>query len=663
MTREACGAGGPTTAPSAYPDYPVPDVATLGDIVARGEAVFGDAPAFRLPDGNLVSYRMLAEHVGLVAHELRERGVGPGDFVALPAMPSYLLAPALFACANLGGVAVLGDAAGASDELLAEAGASAGLFAGGPLVRCPEERPRLRAYCSPRAYCNPRVYRFQPSDFIFWTTNGKKRYTRLESAFCNPASCNHALQNPVSHEPVSHEPVSRPVSHNPASHNPATHGSVRNPATRGFAARRSLADLDAPCCVLASSGTSGAAKRVVLSQRNLVCDMRAGLARYSFARDARYVSVVPATHAFGLTCDLLAPLATGGVICEADAPQALLARLPGLAPTALNVPPQFAQMLLDLMRARVRAGLTASEAHGAVTGGALRKMLVGGAGMPARLADGLRAFGVAAFGCYGLSECAPCVSVNRDVLPAAKGGRGAWDSGVDHALAEGDGRDIGSGHAPGTSGETCGCTGRARPVPAEPPVFPANRDGSAGLPLGCNEVCVASDGEILVRGENVMLGYLGRPDLTERALRDGWLHTGDLGRLDPDGFLWVDGRKDNLIALSDGTLASPEAWERALCALPGVRQAFVYAREGHDGVELAARLWVPGESGAAGVAALRSVPADYRAERTGGEERMREVLAAARALSADDAHLLAHVEASAEPLPTTTLGKLRRSAL
>lgn len=636
MTRGVCGANAPTAAPSAYPDFSVPDVATLEDIVAHGEAVFGDAPAFRLPYGRLVSYRMLAEHVGLVARELRERGVCPGDFVALPAMSPHLLAPALFACASLGGVAMLGDAAGTSDGLPAGELASTSLLAEGLTARWLEERHDSRMYLNTRTYQTRRVYRFQPSDIIFWTTSGKKRYIREES--------------------VSRNPATRGSARNLATSNPVARGSARNPAARGSAARRAPVDLDAPCCVLASSGTSGAAKRVVLSQRNLVCDMRAGLARYSFARDARYVSVVPPTHAFGLTCDLLAPLATGGVICEVDAPQALLARLPGLAPTALNVPPRFAQMLLELMCARVSAGASAREAHEAVTGGALRKMLVGGAGLPARLADGLRAFGVAAFGCYGLSECAPCVSVNRDVLPAAKGGRGAWEDGADYVLTERDGRDTGGGHAPGTPGETCGCADRARPVPAEPSAFPANRDGSAGLPLGCNEVRVAPDGEILVRGENVMLGYLGRPDLTERALRDGWLHTGDLGHLDSDGFLWVDGRKDNLIALSDGTLASPEAWERALCALPGVHQAFVYACEGRAGMELAARLWVPGESGAAGGAALQ-------VGRTGGEERVHEALAAARSLSADGVHLLAHVEATAEPLPATALGKVRRSTL
>ena len=335
--------------------------------------------------------------------------------------------------------------------------------------------------------------------------------------------------------------------------------------------------LEGAACVLASSGTTSDPKLVVLTHAGVLADLLAGLARYAFVPGARYVSLLPTSHAFGLVCDLLAPLATGGTICVPTAPTAFLAELPRFAPSALNVPPQVASVLLHAMRVRADAGEASGDVRRAVCGEALRKLMCGGAGLSAGASEGLRAFGIEAYGCYGLSECSPCVSINRE---------------------------------------------RHR------------RDGSAGLPLGVNDVHVAADGEILVRGVNVMAGYLGRPDLTARVIRDGWLHTGDVGELDADGFLWVRGRKDALVALADGTLVSPEVWERALGEVPGVRQALV---RGEDGL-LVARVCV-----------------DSRA-RTADVER------ACRVVSPDGTHLLARVDVTTDSLPATALGKTRRRA-
>ncbi|MBS5450156.1 MAG: AMP-binding protein [Coriobacteriia bacterium] len=333
-----------------------------------------------------------------------------------------------------------------------------------------------------------------------------------------------------------------------------------------------ISDLDAPCCVLRSSGSSGSEpKLVVLSQRALVTDLLGGLRRYAFPPACRTLSVIPAWHGFGLVCDALAPLAVGGTICIPDTPAASFAQLSRFAPTQLNVPPRFAAALLGMLE-------RASDPKG-VTGGRLRKMLVGGAGVDAVTCAGLRGYDIEAYGCYGLSECAPCVSVNRD----------AW-----------------------------------------------RKDGSAGLPLDCNEVRIASDGEILVRGSNVMAGYLGRPDLTSRALRDGWLHTGDVGRIDDDGFLWVEGRLDGLIVLADGTGVVPEPWERAVCRIEGVRQALVYGWHGPQGTCLAARVFAA--------------------------DAATDVAAAVRGVCADGAHHIEHVELASEPLATTPTGKLVRSA-
>ena len=269
-------------------------------------------------------------------------------------------------------------------------------------------------------------------------------------------------------------------------------------------------------------------------------------------------------------CDLLAPLITGGTIACPRSALAFAAELPRLAPTALNVPPRAASMLADLLD------------RGAYRLPSLTKMLCGGAGLPASVTRRLRAHGIEAFGCYGLTECSPCVSVNRD----------GW-----------------------------------------------HKDGSCGVPLRCNEVRTSEDGEVLVRGENVMAGYLGVPDLTAQRIRDGWLHTGDVGRVDKDGFLYVDGRLDDVIVLADGTKVAPEVLERALEAHPAVRQALVYG---------------PGGTGRAALACKLVVAEDA------SEADEKDAAAFARSLATPQGACIEHVCVTREALPANAAGKLLR---
>jgi long-chain acyl-CoA synthetase len=90
------------------------------------------------------------------------------------------------------------------------------------------------------------------------------------------------------------------------------------------------------------------------------------------------------------------------------------------------------------------------------------------------------------------------------------------------------------------------------------------------------EVRIADDGEILCRGPNVMLGYWQNGDATDETIRDGWLHTGDLGELDADGFLYIRGRKKELIVLSTGKKVAPTRVEALLTASPLIEQAIVF---------------------------------------------------------------------------------------
>jgi long-chain acyl-CoA synthetase len=101
------------------------------------------------------------------------------------------------------------------------------------------------------------------------------------------------------------------------------------------------------------------------------------------------------------------------------------------------------------------------------------------------------------------------------------------------------------------------------------------RRGSVGLPIPGVEVSISSDGEILTRGPHVMVGYYKNEAATRDVIRDGWLHTGDLGRIDDDGFVYITGRKKELIVTSGGKNIAPVMLEQLLTEDPLILQAMV----------------------------------------------------------------------------------------
>ena len=256
---------------------------------------------------------------------------------------------------------------------------------------------------------------------------------------------------------------------------------------------------DNVCTVLYSSGTTSAAKGIMLSQGNLCSNVIAGLEKYSFSSEDKLLQLIPYYHAFGLVCDLLAPLLSGTIICIPDSKAQGLAQMRMFQPTMLNVPPAIAEALLNIAE---RAG-----SMEIVTGGKLRKILCGGAHLSREIAENIEKWNIKAFGCYGVSECSPCISVNRDEF---------------------------------------------------------YKFGSAGIPLNCNTIRIAEDGEIIISGSNIMLGYYNDLNRTTSVIIDGEYHTGDLGYLDEDGFLFVVGRKNNMIVFEDGTKCLPETLEETI---------------------------------------------------------------------------------------------------
>ncbi|HYZ86253.1 MAG TPA: AMP-binding protein, partial [Bryobacteraceae bacterium] len=106
-----------------------------------------------------------------------------------------------------------------------------------------------------------------------------------------------------------------------------------------------------------------------------------------------------------------------------------------------------------------------------------------------------------------------------------------------------------------------------------------SRKGTVGKRIGGVQIQVAEDGEVLVRGENVSQGYFGGEGTSTRTLTDGWLHTGDIGELDPDGNLRILGRKKEMIVTPAGLKVFPEDVERVLNEVPGVRESAVVGRD------------------------------------------------------------------------------------
>ena len=99
---------------------------------------------------------------------------------------------------------------------------------------------------------------------------------------------------------------------------------------------------------------------------------------------------------------------------------------------------------------------------------------------------------------------------------------------------------------------------------------------TVGPPFRTNKVKIAEDGEILVKGENLMIGYWNKIEETKEAIKNGWLHTGDIGEIGEDGFLKITDRKKDLIVNLGGDNISPTKIENLLCLEESIKQSLVY---------------------------------------------------------------------------------------
>ena len=244
---------------------------------------------------------------------------------------------------------------------------------------------------------------------------------------------------------------------------------------------------------------------VVLSHRNLICNVLAQGEVLGIYESDRMLSTLPLHQVLEFTGGLLLPLLSGATITylEAVNSREMLRALHDTGTTMLLTAPRLLRVLADRVE---RLGAEATEATAALA--ALRRVVSVGATLSDDLLDAYERLGVAICQGYGLSEAASIVAVN---VPK-----------------QGKARSVGQ-------------------------VLP-------GQQVQIAEPDERGVGEVLVRGANVMEGYLSQEELTQAVLRDGWLHTGDLGRLD-DGYLFVEGRSKDLIVNGAGHNVYPREIE------------------------------------------------------------------------------------------------------
>lgn len=310
-----------------------------------------------------------------------------------------------------------------------------------------------------------------------------------------------------------------------------TAGGIATWCDRAAAERRS----DELATILYTSGTTGEPKGVMLTHGNLESNAAGvvvgfhGPAGAPAVRDRR-MNLLPLSHIYARTCDFYCWLVAGSELALADTPLTAVADSGEMRPTLFNAVPYFYERLTRRLTELGVADMPG--ALGKMLGGRVRHCCSGGAPLPDHVAKFFVDRGVLLTQGYGLTESSPVITMNT------------------------------------------------------PHVF---KHGTVGRAVPGVEVRIAADGEVLTRGPHVMLGYWNRPQETAAAIVDGWLHTGDLGELDADGYLKITGRKKELIVTSGGKKVVPAAVESLLGQDPLVKQAVVVG----DGRKCLTALVVP----------------------------------------------------------------------
>jgi len=307
--------------------------------------------------------------------------------------------------------------------------------------------------------------------------------------------------------------------------------------------------------LLFTSGTTSNSKAVMLSHKNIVSNILSMCQMVYVDENDTLLSVLPIHHTYECTCGFLAPLYRGCTIAFCE----------GLRHIAKNLQESKASIMLcvpllaDTLYKRIMQGIKKKGKEATVKkaiaisnillkigidlrkklfkdiydtiGGRLTRVVCGAAAMDPVTAEGMRNFGILIIQGYGLTECSPILAVNR---------------------------------------------------------FEHYKDAAAGLPMPGVELKIDNPdedgvGEILAKGDNIMLGYYKNPDATAETFKNGYFKTGDLGYLDKDSFLYITGRKKNVIVTKNGKNIFPEELETYICRSPYISESMVYGVDNESG--------------------------------------------------------------------------------
>lgn len=309
-------------------------------------------------------------------------------------------------------------------------------------------------------------------------------------------------------------------------------------------------DPDAMTALLFTSGTTGMPKGVMLSHKNLVSNVMYMSRFVGFTTDDVSLSVLPIHHTYEMTCNIMTSLYQGITIAICEGLKYIVKNMGEAQATVLvGVPLIFEKMHKKVWKQaetsgkakKMRRAVNISKALGGenikatkklfgavheAMGGKMELFIAGGAAIDPEVIKDFNAMGMNMIQGYGMTENAPIIAVNRDRYHKAD---------------------------------------------------------AAGFPLPGTEVRIIDEdedgiGEIICKGPSVMLGYYEDPEATAEVLQDGWLHTGDFGYMDSEGFLYVTGRKKNLIVTKNGKNISPEEIEYYLLKSPYIEEVVVWGK-------------------------------------------------------------------------------------
>lgn len=303
--------------------------------------------------------------------------------------------------------------------------------------------------------------------------------------------------------------------------------------------------------LLFTSGTTDISKAVMLNHRN-ICENLMAMCSMVYIGNDVFLSVLPIHHTYECTCGFLCQIYRGCTVAYCEGLRYITKNMEEAKVTMmLGVPLIFETMYKKVwdtiqksgMTKKVKIGLALSKflrvfgidcrrklfakIHDSF-GGHMRLLVSGAAGIDPKVSKGFRDFGIPVLQGYGLTECAPIAALNRD---------------CDY------------------------------------------KDAAAGLPMPGVEIVIEDPdenqiGEILIKGPNVMMGYYGDEAATKMAINsDGYFHSGDLGYQDEDGFVYITGRKKNVIVTKNGKNIFPEEIEYLLLKSPYISEVIVYGSE------------------------------------------------------------------------------------